>query len=141
MNNRNNKVKQFKEKQKQKIMNQELQNVRPIPVWKSTDKIELSGLEFEVINNFINSVQASYGAIQSVMNRNILSGVISLDFEKLNEDKTAYVEMSDEEKAPHIAEYQKILEAARLQKAGLVSAPSISDELTPVTEDKIIQSL
>lgn len=124
-------------KQKQKLKNQIMSEnqvpqpapIRQVPVWKSSEILEITGLEFEAIYNYINSVQGAYAAMQSVMNRNILSGKVNIDFEKLNDTQSAYVPMSDEEKAPHLAEVQATLDALRKQSSGVVSeVVSASDE-------------
>ena len=138
-------LEKFKKKQKEKFMNDqqniEIPEIRPRPIWSSTAKIEVSGLEFEAIYNFINSVQGAYGAVQSVMNKNILSGNIQLDFEKLNQDKTAYVEMTEEEKAPHKAQYAAVLEAAknRLETQEPLETVDSTVFEEPKQEGKIIQ--
>ena len=125
----------FKNKQKLKTQimseNQVPQpaEIRQQPVWKSNEILEITGLEFEAMYNYINSVQGAYAAMQSVMNRNILSGKVNIDFEKLNDSKTAYEPMSAEEKAPHLAEVQATLDALRKQSAGIVSESiPVSDE-------------
>lgn len=119
-------------KQKQKLKTQIMSEnqvpqpapIRQVPVWKSSEILEITGLEFEAIYNYINSVQGAYAAMQSVMNRNILSGKVNIDFEKLNDTQSAYVPMSDEEKAPHLAEVQATLDALRKQS----TAPAVQVE-------------
>lgn len=116
------KVQKFKNKNTMSQQNQQVgpEPIRQVPVWKSQDPIEMNGLEFEAIYNFINSVQGAYAAVQSIMNKNIISGKVQLNFEKLNETKTDYVPMSEEEQAPHKAEFQKVLDAAKAQAASMV---------------------
>lgn len=117
------KVVKFKENQKKQNMSQQTAQpdpIRQVPQWKSTDTITLNGLEFEAIYNFINGVQGAYGAMQSVMQRNIVDGTIKIGFEKLNDEKTAYVPMTDEEQAPHKAQFDEMLNKLKAQAAGMV---------------------
>lgn len=132
----------FKEKQKlkTKIMSEVQQQnapqaapVRQVPVWKSNEKLEILGVEFEAIYNYINSIQGAYAAVQGIMNRNILNGKVQIDFEKLNEDQTAYVPMSEEEKAPHVAEVTATLEVLRKQAAAN-NDPNLSPTIEDVSE-------
>lgn len=141
-------------KQKQKLKNQIMSEtqqlpqpakVRQVPIWKSNEKLEILGVEFEAIYNYINSVQGAYAAMQGVMNRNILNGKVQIDFEKLNDEQTAYVPMSDEEKAPHLAEVQATLDALRKQSAAIndpaLSPVAESDQPQPNSEDAIKPSM
>ena len=122
---RRDNVNAFKEKVKNKKMTQEtnqpqIPEIRQVPIWKSQTEISMNGLEFEAIFNFINSAQGAYGAVQSIMNKNILNGNVQLDYEKLNEDKTQYVPMTDEEKAPHKAEFEQMITALKAQATNMV---------------------
>lgn len=134
---RKDNVKRFKENQKQKNMPQELPQpdpIRQVPVWKSTQNIEMNGLEFEAIFNYINAAQGAYGAIQSILQRNILNGGVDIAFEKLNEEKTGYVSMTAEEQAPHKAEVAKMINALKSQAAKMVRREDLHLE-PPVPSD------
>ena len=137
---RKDNVKRFKENQKRKNMSQQLPKpdpIRQVPVWKSTQNIEMNGLEFEAIFNYINAAQGAYGAVQSILQRNILNGGIDIAFEKLNEEQTAYVPMTDEEQAPHKAEVAKMLEALKSQAANMVRREDLDLEPQPNSQEGV----
>jgi hypothetical protein len=131
------KVEKFKDSQNQKlrqmaeIQQPQIPEVREVPIWSSNQTIEMNGLEFQAIFNYINNVQGAYGAIQSIMNKNIINGNVKLSFEKLNEDKTDYVPMTDDEQKPHIEQFEKMLDAMRNQAQRIaedaVQLPPVSD--------------
>lgn len=90
--------------------------VRNIPVWSPQAKIELTGYEWEAIQNGLVQVQVMQQVAQGVMSRHIVNGTIKMDFEKLNAQTLQYEPMTDEEKAPHQEEFAKLIETV---KAGL----------------------
>lgn len=110
----------------------QLPEVREIPTWKSSDTIEMKGAEFESLYNFINELnyimQGAFGAAQAIMQRNIVNGVIDVNFEKLvTEDGVpSYQPMSEDEAAPHKAKFKesiaeikaKVAEAVEKMKIG-----------------------
>lgn len=104
-------------KTKQQKMSQQLPpqmpEVRNVPVWASDAKIEISGFEWEAIQNGLVQVQIMQQAAQAVMTRNIVNGTIKMDFEKLNPKTLQYEPMTDEEKAPHQAQFAKIIETIK----------------------------
>ena len=142
--NHKQKLEKFKNKQKMSNNNQQeqtLPKVRQVPIWKSQETIEMNGLEFQQIFNFINSVEGAYAACQSIMNKNILKGTVQIDFEKLNEDQSAYVPMTDEEKAPHTKEVNDTLNNLKAQSAKMVRREDLhlepkSQENVPVLEEE-----
>lgn len=117
-----------KRKTKQKQMNQQntptMPEVRSIPTWASDAKIELTGLEWDAIQNGLTNIQIAQQASQAVMSRNIVSGVIGLDYEKLDPATLQYVPMTDEEKAPYIDNLNKALEAIRNPQPQATEAPT-----------------
>ncbi len=68
----------------------QMPEVRNVPVWASDAEIVLTGFEWEAIQNALVQVQIAQQAAQSVMSRNIISGVVKMDFEKLNPQTLQY---------------------------------------------------
>lgn len=132
---REKKVNNFKNKIKQQQMNQsnipQLPPVRNIPVWASDAKIEITGFEWEAIQNGLVQTQIMQQAAQSVMSRNIVNGVIKMDFEKLNPQTLQYEPMTEEEKAPHIEEFNKLIESVK----SAANAPQANPEPMIVTPE------
>lgn len=126
------KLNQFKTKQKQMSNEQqfEIPAVRNVPVWANDAKIEMNGFEFEAIFNGLMQIQAAQQAVNGIMSRNILSGNIQMDFEKISDDKQSYVPMTEEEKAPYKAEFEKAVEAAKRPK-GVIVQPEAPALVTP----------
>ena len=131
--NRKNKLNSVKQKLKTQVMNQNVQAkpVREIPVWKSHETIEMLGFEFEAIFNYINGAQAAYAAVQNIMNRNLVNGKVELDFEKLSEDGTSYVPMTEDEKAPHKEQFKVAIEAAKAK------AQELQNESKIITDESV----
>lgn len=126
----------FKNKNKKHMNNQgpqQLPPVRNIPVWPSDAKIELTGFEWEAIQNGLVQVQVMQQAAQAIMSRNIINGVITMDFEKLNPKTLEYEPMTDEEKAPHREELAKLIEGLKNQAtgSGVSSSPVVTDDIAP----------
>lgn len=96
--------------------------VRSYPVWDANSLITLTGREFEIVYNAVNQIVGAYQALQGILSRNILDGVISMDFEKDADGGGNYVPMSDEEKAPHLQEFAKAIESVKNARAA-ASAP------------------
>ncbi len=90
-----------------------LPEVRNFPVWKGDDLIEVSGAEWEAVNNFIDQAQGALYAVNSVMSRNIVKGTIKMKFEKLNKATLSYEPMTAEEEAPYQEELAKAIESAK----------------------------
>ena len=80
----------------------QMPEVRAIPRWESNADVLVKGIEWEAIQNSVAQFQNAMQAIQAVMSRNIVEGVIILDYEKLDPNTLQYVEMTDEEKAPYV---------------------------------------
>lgn len=97
----------------------QLSPVRQLPVWKSSDKIVLNGLEWEAIFNFINNTQDAFMAMNNVMNRHVIEGTIKMKFQKLS--GTEYVDMTPEEEAPYQKEFQDMLQQAHELAADAVA--------------------
>lgn len=126
-------------KTKRKQMNQELAQklppVRSIPTWPQDAKIEVTGFEWEAIQNAIVQMQVAQQAAQSIMSRNILNGQITMDFEKLNPQTLEYEPMNVEEKQKHVNEYNEMLAnfKASLNKRAETIEPVVA-ESTIITE-------
>lgn len=124
--NRESNLKSFKEKNKQikqikqmsttqQSPNQAVNNlpeIRQSPVWNSADMLEISGQELKQILDFVEQSTSAFYATNAVMSRNIINGKVKLKFEKLNEAKNDYLEMTPEEEAPYQNEVQLAIKAA-----------------------------
>lgn len=148
--NKNRKQQLVKFKQKTKKMNQkdtqipQLPPVQSVPNWAPDAEIVVTGIEWETIQNGLIAVQGAQQAAQAVMSRNIINGVIKMDFEKLNPQTLTYEPMTDEEKAPYLENFAKAVEKVKnpqpivaenseplqVQDSGIVEEP---------TQAKIIQ--
>lgn len=141
------KLKQFKQNNKhmQKQQVPQMPPVRSIPVWPSDAKIELTGYEWEGIQNSLANLQIAQQVAQSVMSRNILNGTITMDFEKLNSESLQYEPMTEEEKVSHVEAFKASVEAFKAQQAAAKEAAltptAAPEEKEPeaATEAKIIQ--
>lgn len=138
------KLNQFKTKtQKMSETNQQqgpmMPPVRSIPVWDNNAKIELTGTEFQVIENSLARLQEMIQVVQSVMSRNIISGEIKLDFQKLNPQTLQYGEMSAEEKAVHEKAFQEQVaafkEAQAKAEAERATQKPVAEKTEIVTDD------
>lgn len=112
-------LQKFKQKlkmAKEKEVGQTLPEFRNIPVWDANAKIEIFGYEWEVIYNTVAQMQLLGQATNAVMSRNIVNGNISMDFEKLNAESLAYESMSDSDKAPLKADFEKMVVNLRNQQ-------------------------
>lgn len=103
--NYKNKVKKQMSDQNQ---NQQIPEIRSYPIWNSQETIEVSGLEWEAIYNYINIARQAVVAGESVMQRNTQSGKITMKFMD-SEGK----EVSNEE----VQEYTKKIQEMFQQKA------------------------
>lgn len=137
---RKEQLKKYKTKHK-KMTNQPSPEVRNFPVWKSTDTIVMSGAEWKVISDFVNSAIDAYSAVNQVMSRNIVEGNITLSFEKFNKDKGVYEPMSDEDQAPYQADVQKAIQVAKTQLNQPQDAVPSQDTTpdAPKEEAKVVQ--
>ena len=112
-------LQKFKQKlkmAKEKEVGQTLPEFRNIPVWDANAKIEIFGYEWEVIYNTVAQMQLLGQATNAVMSRNIVNGNISMDFEKLNAESLSYESMSDSDKAPLKADFEKMVVNLRNQQ-------------------------
>jgi len=133
--NHKEKVNNYKN-QKSKTMSTERQvpqmpEVQSIPTWAGDAKIEVTGAEWEAIQNGLTSIQYAQQAAQAVMSRAIVEGVIKMDFEKLNPQTLQYETMTDEEKAPHLENFnaaiEKVKAAAKEIKEPSIIVPSTAE--------------
>lgn len=91
----------------------QLPEVRQIPIWSSNETIEMNGLEFQAIYEAMATIQQTAMVLQNIVTRNIMNEKIRLDFEKLDPQTNTYVEMTQEEKAPHAEQVRLILNELR----------------------------
>jgi hypothetical protein len=85
-------------------MEEILENQKPfnqVPSWDSTEKFELTGVEFEQIYNFINIFIPPINCIQSVFNKGIADGRIRMKYE--------YTDGSGEVEEQEVIQYTKAL--------------------------------
>lgn len=124
----------------------QLSPVREVPVWKSTDTIEMKGIEFETLYNGVNEMnylmQGMFAACQAILQRNLVNGTIGVNFEKLvdktNPEGQAYQDyemMSEEEAAPHRTNFNELLEGIRGKVAEAMANAQISQEGVPSIHD------
>lgn len=90
--------------------------VRQVPVWNASETIEMNGLEFQAIYEALASMQQAAMVMQTIISKNIMNEKIRLDFEKYDPETNSYVQMTDEEKAPHAEQVKVILESLRKQQ-------------------------
>lgn len=122
-NRKNHKSKLESFKQKSKTMQKQVPNmpeVQSIPTWSADAKIEVTGAEWEAIQNGLTQIQLAQQAAQAVMTRALVDGVIKMDFEKLNPQTLQYEPMSDEEKASHVENFNKAIENVKKAASGQV---------------------
>lgn len=116
--NRKQNVLKYKQSKKAKSMSnnqQQLPEVRNVPVWKSTETLEMNGLEFQEIFNFLNNINGAYMAAHSILNRNIMNGKVGMQFEKLNAETGQYELLTGEDAKPYEDEFNKMVEAVKTQ--------------------------
>lgn len=132
-----NKNKRMAEETKVNMSGQDvpqLPEVREQPYWAATEELVIKGIEFQALYNGVTQItemmQAMFGASQAVMQRNLLNGKIRVRFEKLvnktDEQGNSYQDyelMSDEEQAPHIENFNKLVESIKLQKENPTPQP------------------
>lgn len=94
----------------------QMPEVRNVPTWDKEADIVLKGYEWEVIFNGIANLQVLAQAASSVMSRNIVNGVINMDFQKLDPASLQYTDMTPEEKEPYVNDFNKILDQMRNPK-------------------------
>lgn len=134
---RKTKLENFKNKQKMSNQQQPEMNLPPIrqvPIWPNNAKIEVTGYEWEAIQNALAYLQMAVQASNSVMSRNIFNGVIKMDFEKLNPETLQYVEMTEQEKEPHQKEFQEMLANIKIaaEKAKQEPQQSNTPQVSPI---------
>lgn len=150
--NKTHKERVEKFKTKKQMENKQMENqqampeIKNFPVWEQDAQIIVSGREWEVLFNSIMSMQESFQAINAVMSRNIMNGVIKMDFEKLNPKTLQYEKMTDEEKAPQAEEFSNAVAAIKvaaekaqnesLQKSALRQPIVSPDGSEVVSEEK-----
>lgn len=113
------------------------------PYWSANDKIDMNGKEFEHLYNGVHQLQqlshGLFGVANSIMQRNIFDGTIKVKFQKLVEEngEPTYVDMSDEEQAPHQAEFTKLVENL---KATQQKAKELVDQQGPLLDAIVDQN-
>lgn len=128
--NHSQKLKQRKQTQMNEQNQFEVPAVRSVPVWDNNAEIVMTGFEFEAIFNNLMALQTAQQAVNGIMSRNIINGVIQMDFEKISDDRQSYVPMTEEEKVPHRAEFAKAIEAAK-RPQGAIIQPEKPSLVTP----------
>ena len=127
VNNYKTKHKKMNQEQQQNV-GQEMPPVRNVPTWGQNAKIEVTGFEWEAIQNGLSHIQLAQQAAQSIMSRNIVNGVIKMDFEKLNPTTSQYEAMTPEEKAPYAAEFEEMINSFKNQvKEKATATPQIAE--------------
>lgn len=135
-NRKDHKQKLQKFKSNRRIMNenaQQLPPVRSLPVWDPNVNIQIKGFEWEAIQNGLASLNFAMQASQSVMSRNILSGDITMDFEKLDPATGQYLPMTADEKAPHLKQFAEQIEAFKTAQANATATPATPADAAPAT--------
>jgi hypothetical protein len=100
-----------KQTKKAKVMSQN-QNVRQRPIWGAQETLEITGLEFEKIYNFIGGAAEASEALHSVLTRNILGGKIKFEFERQDESGQ-FTPLNEEESKPYQEQVDKAIEQAK----------------------------
>lgn len=118
---------------------QELEGLRSYPIWKSQEKIEVSGLEWQSIYNVLNIFREGLVAAESVMQRNMEQGKVTMK----------YVDSNDKEVSTEkVAEYTKQMQALfEKRQAEQVKEPDIritnipGNGVSPIlTQDGAVQA-
>ena len=116
---RKGKLENFKQSQKSKTQSMseqttpQLPELRQVPIWSAKETIEMNGVEFQAIYEAIATIQQTAMVLQNIVTRNIMNEKIRLDFEKLDPQTNSYVQMTEEEKAPHAEQVRLILNTLR----------------------------
>lgn len=106
----------FKNQVKRKMaenQEQSIPQIRQFPQWASDSKIEVTGMEWEAIYNCINIFRQGIVASESVMQRNVESGVITNKFVDAEgkdvspEDVATYTKQLQELFQKRVADQQK----------------------------------
>lgn len=105
-------LQKFKQKIKKQMADDkaanELQKIKQYPVWASKETIEVSGLEWEAIYGVLNMFKQGIVAAESVMQRNMQNGKITMK----------YIDENNEEVSPDkVEEYTKQLNEFFAKKA------------------------
>ena len=116
---------------------QQLPPYRHIPVWDKNAKVEILGYEWEVIYNTVAQMQLLTQATNAVMSRNIVNGVIGMDFEKLDPQTLEYVPMTEEEKAPLKQDFNNTIESLKKGGGQTVGKQEVETELPTTNGDDI----
>lgn len=115
----------------------QMPQVIEIPYWNATDDISLTGKEFEMAYNSIHQLQqlsqGLFGVANSIMQRNIFDGTIKVKFQKLTEvdGQPEYVDMTDEEQAPHQEEFANLVASLKANKE---TAKQLVDQQGPLLD-------
>lgn len=128
------------EKQAPQQQTEGLPAVRHVPFWSSKEQLEVLGIEFEAMNNFIVQAQNAIYATNSVMNRNILNGKVKVRFEKLDESGQNYVPMTADEEVPYQKDFQDMVNAVRERESGSNQSADPTPE-SPTASETLVVSL
>lgn len=133
---RKEKLNIYKQKTKKRMSEQNKptppKQLRSFPIWKSQDKIDVTGLEWEKMYNALNIFREAIVASESVMQRNAASGVITTKFIDENDQ-----EVSPEEVEKYTKELQAYFAAQAAEQAKTdtpAGMPSTSPILTETGE-------
>ena len=125
----------FKQKTKKQMAEQnelaQVGEIRSYPTWKSQEKIEVSGLEWQSIYNVLNIFREGLVAAESVMQRNLEQGKIVMKYVDGN-DK----EISAEKVAEYTKQMQEIFEARQKQAQEVPQTETVSPILTAEGESQ-----
>lgn len=116
-NKHKEKSKTYKNKRKKMNNQSAMPPVRNVPIWAPDAKIEVTGYEWEAINDGIGQMSLAIQAIQAVMSRNIVNGNIQMDFEKLNPLSMQYEPMAEDEKVKYRADFAAVLKGFKDNQA------------------------
>lgn len=131
----------FKQKHKQQMSNQQqpqqsMPLVRNIPIWDAEARISVTGYEWEAIQNALGQLNIAQQAAQSVVSRNLVEGTIKMKFEKLNPLTVQYEDMTAEEQAPYVANFEKMIADFKAKQAEQEKQKTASPILTQTGEQQ-----
>lgn len=135
INNRKQKIEQIKQSMSQQQA-QQLPEVRNIPTWDPNANIIVKGYEWEAIFNALTTLQTAAQAASSVMSQNLLSGVIKMDFQKLDPATLQYVEMEQAEKEQYNKNFEEAVKKVKEQQEKEQQAATKTEPETESTIDE-----
>lgn len=111
-----------------------LENQKPfnqIPSWESTEKFELTGVEFEQIYNFLNIFIPPVNVVQNIFNKGLQEGKIKMRYE--------YADGSGEVNEEEVKNYTKALNEYFKQKLVEQEAEKNAEKSEKVSNMKIVK--